>query len=90
MNNLDGKNALIIGGSSGIGRATAEILAQRGATVHVVGTNPQKLGTVDTESPIVKKQKILKTRQIAGFSKISHPLNIDYYIYLRLDFVRLF
>jgi len=50
MNNLDGKNALIIGGSSGIGRATAEILAERGATVHVVGTNPQKLAAVEAST----------------------------------------
>ncbi|WP_010177592.1 SDR family NAD(P)-dependent oxidoreductase [Aquimarina agarilytica] len=37
------KRALIIGGSSGIGRATAENLLAQGVEVHVVGTNDSKL-----------------------------------------------
>ncbi len=37
------KRALIIGGSSGIGRATAENLLDEGIEVHVVGTNNTKL-----------------------------------------------
>ncbi len=37
------KRALIIGGSSGIGKATAENLLSEGAEVHVVGTNSSKL-----------------------------------------------
>ncbi|WP_430907601.1 SDR family NAD(P)-dependent oxidoreductase [Maribacter sp. 2-571] len=37
------KKALIIGGSSGIGKATAENLLKQGITVHVVGTNYDKL-----------------------------------------------
>lgn len=47
MNQFKNKTALIIGGSSGIGRATADILFHAGATVHVVGTNPEKLKTID-------------------------------------------
>lgn len=38
-----GKNALIIGGSSGIGRAVAHTLASRGASVTVVGRDAAKL-----------------------------------------------
>ena len=37
------KQALIIGGSSGIGRAVAEILLTHGATVTIVGRNLEKL-----------------------------------------------
>ncbi|MEM7548208.1 MAG: SDR family oxidoreductase [Bacteroidota bacterium] len=43
MTKLSGKVALIIGGSSGIGRATTEHLAKEGIKVHSVGTNPEKL-----------------------------------------------
>jgi len=37
------KRALVIGGSSGIGKATAENLLREGMEVHVVGTNANKL-----------------------------------------------
>ncbi|MES2947710.1 MAG: SDR family NAD(P)-dependent oxidoreductase [Pseudomonadota bacterium] len=41
---FSGKSALVIGGSSGIGRAVAHQLADRGAQVVVVGRNADKLG----------------------------------------------
>ena len=40
---FSGKNALIIGGSSGIGRAVAHLLAEHGAQVLVVGRSTEKL-----------------------------------------------
>jgi retinol dehydrogenase 12 len=39
---LSGQVCLVTGATSGIGRVTAEVLAQRGATVIVVGRNPNK------------------------------------------------
>lgn len=41
---FSGKRALVIGGSSGIGRAVAHQLADRGAKVSVLGRNRDKLG----------------------------------------------
>ncbi|WP_432041146.1 SDR family NAD(P)-dependent oxidoreductase [Streptomyces cadmiisoli] len=44
MNDFDGMRALVTGGASGIGRATAELLAGRGARVAVLDLDPS---TVD-------------------------------------------
>ncbi|MGW2822033.1 SDR family NAD(P)-dependent oxidoreductase [Streptomyces sp. NPDC001443] len=40
MNDFDGLKALVTGGASGIGRATAELLAARGARVAVLDLDP--------------------------------------------------
>ncbi|MFA5595899.1 MAG: SDR family NAD(P)-dependent oxidoreductase, partial [Trueperaceae bacterium] len=46
---LTGRNALVIGGGSGIGRATAKGLADFGATVTVADTNLQAAETAAAE-----------------------------------------
>ena len=46
---LDGKRALVAGGSSGIGLACAVALAQAGASVTVAARNPQKVQAVVDE-----------------------------------------
>lgn len=43
MSDFNNKTALIIGGTSGIGYATTKALLDGGATVHIVGTNPNKI-----------------------------------------------
>ncbi len=43
MSTFSNKTALVIGGTSGIGRATAEHLLAQGANVHIVGRSPQKI-----------------------------------------------
>ncbi|MEU0744184.1 SDR family oxidoreductase [Streptomyces sp. NPDC006134] len=40
MNDFEGVKALVTGGASGIGRATADLLARRGATVAVLDLDP--------------------------------------------------
>ena len=46
---LNGKIAVVCGSTSGIGKATALILAQRGATIILVARNKNKLDQVRSE-----------------------------------------
>lgn len=49
MKDISGKKVLITGGSSGIGRATAEELISKGAIVSITGRNKEKLERVASE-----------------------------------------
>ncbi|MBB4660114.1 SDR family oxidoreductase [Parvularcula dongshanensis] len=57
MARFEGKRFLVTGGSGGIGRATAELLASEGAEVVVTGTNEDKLQSVRDAIPGVKALK---------------------------------
>ena len=83
----EGKTAVVVGGSSGIGRATAEILVKNGAKVFVVGRNEDK--TAETVSSLRKSgeaegfayditdrdQTDSLIEKIAGFSSVDMLVN---------------
>ncbi len=80
MSKFNSKTALIIGGTSGIGRATAEALLSQGASVHIVGRNTQKVA----DAPNLNKHKVditnraevaNLTAQIAQFSNLDYLVN---------------
>ena len=48
-NNMAGRHVVITGGTSGIGRVTAERLADMGASVTIIGRNPEKLSATIQE-----------------------------------------
>ena len=54
MSEFKNKTALIIGGTSGIGHATAQTLLDGGATVHIVGRSTDKIA----DAPNLIKHKI--------------------------------
>ncbi len=78
------KRALIIGGSSGIGKATAEKLLNQGVEVHVVGTNSQKLATFknDAEGVVITHQvDITNHEQIQHLNNTINAWdNLDYLV----------
>jgi NAD(P)-dependent dehydrogenase (short-subunit alcohol dehydrogenase family) len=53
MKELKDKTALVIGGTSGIGKATVEMLLEKGANVHVVGRDVKK---IPDNSNLIKHQ----------------------------------
>ena len=78
------KRALIIGGSSGIGRATAENLLKEGVEVHVVGTNDTKLEALKNEASgnlTTHKVDITESSHVKALNdSIAGMDNLDYLV----------
>lgn len=79
MSNFNSKTALIIGGTSGIGKATVQKLLNEGATVHVVGRSIEKLA--DAPKLVKHKVDITNRDEVSSLiSQISELSNLDYLV----------
>ncbi|NAS30784.1 SDR family oxidoreductase [Flavobacteriaceae bacterium R38] len=78
------KRALILGGSSGIGKATAQILLNEGVEVHVVGTNETKLNAFKNEASgnlVTHKVDITNQTEVTDLNNTIASLdNLDYLV----------
>ncbi len=79
MENFRNKVVIIVGGTSGIGRATAVQLLEKGGIVHVVGRN---IGKVPDRENLIKHQAdITKEEQLNQLvDKINSLSKVDYLV----------
>lgn len=79
MKRFENKVAIIVGGTSGIGQATANDLLNQGATVHIVGRSADK---VENLPNLVKhKSDITDSAQLKKLiSEIDELKNIDFLV----------
>jgi NAD(P)-dependent dehydrogenase (short-subunit alcohol dehydrogenase family) len=68
---LDGKVALVTGGSSGLGRGMARILARHGATVAITGRNEKRLSMAASETEREGKQVHVAKMDVADIPSIG-------------------
>lgn len=78
MSNFTNKTAVVIGGTSGIGKATVEALLAQGANVHAVGRNPDKI----SEAPNLTKHQVDITNREAVSSFVNEIKSWDAVDYL--------
>jgi NAD(P)-dependent dehydrogenase (short-subunit alcohol dehydrogenase family) len=79
MKEFKNKVALVIGGTSGIGNATANALLENGAIVHIVGRDVEKV--TDMPNLIKHKVNISNTEEVKSLiAKIESLDNIDYLV----------
>lgn len=79
MESLKNRTAIIVGGTSGIGKATAEQLLKYGAIVHIVGRSIQK---VDDAPNLVKHRvDITDKNDIQSFiNEVNELENVDFLV----------
>lgn len=80
------KKAIIVGGSSGIGLATAQSLLKEGIEVHIVGSNPEKILSAEKQlgtlgKVFTHKMDITKNEDVNSFvNEISQFDRVDYLV----------
>ncbi len=76
MSEFNSKVAIVIGGTSGIGKATVEQLLNQGATVHVVGRSTDKIA--DAPNLVKHQIDITNSDQVNSLiSQINKMSNVD-------------
>ena len=98
MKELEKKVALIIGGTSGIGKATANQLLEKGATVHIVGRNVRKVDDapnlikhivdISNESDFVFAERLTKDYKIATIPTSGFNENQEDFKQIRVCFAK--
>ncbi|MEM7104892.1 MAG: SDR family oxidoreductase [Bacteroidota bacterium] len=79
MKEFEKKVAIVIGGTSGIGYATTQALLEGGATVHIVGRNPNKVA--DTDNLIKHTVDISNIDQVESLiASIESLETLDYLV----------
>ena len=79
MENFKNKVAIIVGGTSGIGKATTEQLLKGGATVHIIGRSPSKVA--DQPNLIKHQVDITDAAQLESLiASIGSLENVDYLV----------
>lgn len=79
MTTFQNKTALIIGGTSGIGKATALLLSKEGATVHVAGRNTSK--AADIPNAIAHQVDLTNRVSVDTFIQTIGDMNhLDYLV----------
>ena len=79
MSEFKNKVAIVIGGTSGIGKATTDQLLKNGATVHIVGRSPSK---VPDAPNLIKHQVDITNRDQVNslISEIGKLSNVDFLV----------
>ena len=73
--NINGKKAIVFGGTSGIGLSATQMLSEKGAHVIAVSRNPEKLKTLP-KNVTTKKLNVLDKEAIEQFFKEEGEFDI--------------